>query len=152
MKNFLIAIANNSKTAKIYGYGNTITGIQGNAVNEANTNDVAPTSVENNIVNPIDYSTIDMGPTSGYYGVQGYLHSINDGGPGTGVKTNELGTPMYYNDGGPGMGLQTNTYVDPGPIYAGITTTNIDPSNALNNGGPNANNFVGSSKADKLGK
>ena len=142
----------NSTTAKIYGYGDIITGIEGNAVNEQNTNDYAPTTVESNILNPIDYSIIDMGPTSGYYGVQGYLHSINDGGPGMGVPTNELGNPTYYNDGGPGMGLSISTYVDPGPIYEGLTTANIDPSMALSYWGPGANSFVGSSKEDKLGK
>lgn len=125
----------NNNGAIIYTDGR-VTGITGDYVSASNTTvGTAPISVESNIQNPIDYSTIDMGPTSNYYQGNYSLHSIDDGGPGTGIITNELGNPMRYNDGGPGMGLDVKTNDGTGPK---VIYNNITPEYALTDNGPSS--------------
>ena len=135
-----------SSGSRIYGYG-TLNGITGAAVDESNGGTgVAPTTVENNILNPIDNSLINMGPTSANNNNYS-IHSINDGGPGTGVTTNELGNPTYYNAGGPGANIITTTN-DGSPT---VTISTVDPSNYVTeqNKKPGDYTFAGGTATDK---
>ena len=90
--------------SRIYGYGN-VNGIVGDVVDEHNAQSSAGPQkyIIYNDNNPVDPATLG-GPTT-IDNSQYSLHYINDGGPGMGVQTNELGQPQYYNDGGPGMAL-----------------------------------------------
>lgn len=86
---------------RIYGYG-SLNGIVGDVVDEHNAQSAGPQQyIIYNDNNPVDPATLG-GPTiidnSNYS-----LHYINDGGPGMGIQSNELGQSQYYNDGGPGM-------------------------------------------------
>ena len=141
---------------RIYGYGD-LNGIVGYEVCEHKAlSSNGPTNYVSyaNVV-PIDHSLIDMGPTSANNDAYS-LHFINDGGPGMKVQSNELGTPVVYNDGGPGFTVSglVNTeyvYVDNGPV--GYDKA-VDPSDILKlmNMKPGDFTFVGSTRADKLGK
>lgn len=90
--------------SRIYGYGN-INGITGAAVDEHNAQSSAGPQkyIIYNDNNPVDPATLG-GPTT-IDNSQYSIHYINDGGPGMGVQTNELGQSQYYNDGGPGMAI-----------------------------------------------
>lgn len=128
-------------------YGATSNGISGYYESMANTYSVAPTYTENTIENPIDnYNDVDMSPTSNYQFAEYSLHSINDGGPGTGVKTNELGSSMLYNDGGPGMKINVDYSTNDAP---NTTTNTANPENYYNiiaNGGPTSGEVISDKK------
>ena len=120
---------------KVYTYGSN--GITGSYVSEANAMEVAPTTYESNIVNPIDNYAIDMGPSTAS-NWQTTLHWQDNGGPGQSLDASVINATSIYNNVGPGANIAASTYEDKGPIYAGSTTTNVDPSNALLDMGPSS--------------
>ena len=88
---------NGTDTSRIYGYGN-INGIEGSAVASSNTSDgVGPTYTDIRVAQPIDWSTVDTGPTSG--STQIYSHSINDNGPGQYIAFDGSGQTKVYSVG-----------------------------------------------------
>ena len=139
-------------SGNIYGATAMTNGIQGNYVADAGgVEGVSPTYTENTILNPIDnYNAVDMSPTSNYQFAEYSLHSIKDGGPGTGVKTNELGQAMLYNDGGPGMNVTTNNYANDGsPITQESTANPENYFDMIANGGPTSGEAAISYKKNK---
>lgn len=145
-----------SITNRIYSYGD-INGIVGDYICEhkALSSDGPTNYVAYGNIVPIDHSLIDMGPTSANNDAYS-LHFINDGGPGMNTQSNALGSPVVYNDGGPGFTVSAlsgteNVYVDMGPVGY---DKSVDPSDyvKLMNMKPGDFEFVGGSRADKLGK
>lgn len=131
--------------SRIYTMGNN--GIQGDYVSEANAREIAPTSVESNIINPINNYAIDMGPTTAS-NWQTQLHSI-DAGPGKSIVTDLSGATSIYNNVGPGVNIAASTFIDNGPQWGDFTTTNVDPSNALKDMGPKSSTEIIYSKKNK---
>lgn len=112
---------------RIYTTG-LVTGIEGCYVSNSNTRDgIAPKYVDMRVNKPIDNSLIDMGPKSAS-NVAYSLHKILDGGPGTDIESNELGSNVIYNDNGPGQLVVAMSYTEEGPK---TTITNVDPSDYL---------------------
>ena len=140
--------------ASTYDFSNVAGNIYGTAINgiyNYNTSDSAtldaPTYTESTIINPIDnYNTVDMSPTSNYQFAEYSLHSINDGGPGTGVTTNELGNPTLYNDGGPGMGLNVDYSTNDAPNTTANTANPENYYDIIANGGPTSGEVAISNK------
>lgn len=147
-----VGLVADQTVGKIYGYGSIITGTDTSAYQgavAANAGEAAPNYHESNILNPIDYSTVDMGPTSNYYSGNYVEHSINDGGPGVGVASNVYGSPQVYG-GGPGVGLAQNPQPEQGPT---AIFGNVDPAQFLALYGMTPEQaaalFIASSAADK---
>lgn len=141
---------------RLYGYGD-LNGIAGDEVvaHKALSSKGPQGYIEYTDDNPIDHYLIDMGPKSA--SSAGYsLHFINDGGPGMNVQSNALGNTVYYEDGGPGslVSALNNTekvYVDNGPT---AVDSAVNPSDFLKllTMKPGDFTFIGSTRADKLGK
>lgn len=145
-----------SNVNRIYGYGD-LNGIVGDEVvmHKALSSDGPTGYVEYTEDNPIDHYLIDMGPKSASNAAYS-LHFINDGGPGINVQSNALGSTVYYDDGGPGslvsaLSSTEKVYVDNGPKAVDSTVNPSDYVKLLTMK-PGDFTFVGSSKADKLGK
>lgn len=145
-----------SNVNRIYGYGD-LNGIVGDEVvmHKALSSDGPTGYVEYTEDNPIDHYLIDMGPKSASNAAYS-LHFINDGGPGMNVQSNALGSTVYYDDGGPGslvsaLSSTEKVYVDNGPKAVDSTVNPSDYVKLLTMK-PGDFKFVGSSKADKLGK
>lgn len=145
-----------TKINRLYGYGD-LNGIVGNEIvaHKALSSEGPTNYVEYTEDNPIDHNLIDMGPKSASNAAYS-LHFINDGGPGMNAQSNALGNTVYYEDGGPGSMVSAlngteKVYVDNGPKAVDSTVNPSDYVKLLTMK-PGDFKFVGSSKADKLGK
>ena len=101
----------------------------------------SPVTVESTIENPVDNSLIDMGPKSAS-NINYAIHSIDDGGPGTNVSTNELGTAVLYNNNGPGKNVVAMSYTDDGPKSVESTANPENYLSMIANSGPTSGEGV----------